>query len=246
MSFADRHVKLLEKCPQAQLVVVGSGEPDDWKAAKARVGGRITGLSEVPDPKRYFEAADIYVNSYPFVSSTSMMEAAGYGLPAVTIFTLPDAARIFGINHVGLVGTSLVARTADAYDTMLERLVVDEAYRAETGEATREAIERLHVPPGWCTSLEAALERVKTLPARTNNACHNAVERPYLGSPDDIHQEIVGAEPNLREIKMIYMGALPLRQRIAQLQRMRADGEVSGSKAMLLLLPEWLKRTIKP
>ena len=62
MSFADRHVKLLEKCPQAQLVVVGSGEPDDWKAAKARVGGRITGLSEVPDPKRYFEAADIYVD----------------------------------------------------------------------------------------------------------------------------------------------------------------------------------------
>ena len=128
---------------------------------------------------------------------------------------------------------------------MLERLVVDEAYRAETGEATREAIERLHVPPGWCTSLEAALERVKTLPPRTNNAA-NALERPYLGSPDDIHQEIVGAEPNLREIKMIYMGALPLRQRIAQLQRMRADGEVSGSKAMLLLLPEWLKRTIKP
>ena len=45
---------------------------------------------------------------------------------------------------------------------------------------------------------------------------------------------------------MIYMGALPLRQRIAQLQRMRRDGEVSGSKALLLLLPEWLKRTIKP
>lgn len=248
LSFADRHVKLLEKCPQAQLIVVGSGEPDDWKAAKARVGGRITGLSEVPDPKRYFEAADIYVDSYPFVSSTSMMEAAGYGLPAVTIFTLPDAARIFGINHVGLVGTSLVARSAEAYDTILERLVVDEAYRAETGEATREAIERLHVPPGWCTSLEAALERVKNLPPRTNRAVttNGIVERPHLGPPDDIHQEIVGAEPNLREIKMIYMGALPLRQRIAQLQRMRRDGEVTGSKAMLLLLPEWLKRTIKP
>lgn len=247
MSFADRHVKLLEKCPQAQLVVVGSGEPDDWKAAKARVGGRITGLSEVPDPKRYFEAADIYVDSYPFVSSTSMIEAAGYGLPAVTIFTLPDAARIFGINHVGLVGTSLVARTAESYDEILERLVVDEAYRAETGEATREAIERLHVPPGWCASLEAALERVKALPTRTNNAATaKTVERPYLGSPDDIHQEIVGAEPNMPEIKMIYMGALPLRQRIAQVQRMRREGEVSGPKSVLLLLPEWLKRTLKP
>ena len=249
MSFADRHVKLLEKYPQAQLVVVGSGEPDDWQAAKARVGGRITGLSEVPDPKRYFEAADIYVDSYPFVSSTSMMEAAGYGLPAVTIFTLPDAARIFGINHVGLVGTCLVARTADEYETMLERLVVDEAFRNEMGEAAREAIERLHVPPGWCSSLEAALERVRSLPARANRAVatNDIVERPYFGSPDDIHQDIVGAAPNLSEIKMIYMGALPLRQRIAQLRGMRRDDEVAGPAAMLrLLLPEWLKRTIKP
>jgi hypothetical protein len=162
---------------------------------------------------------------------------------------LPEAARIFGINHVGLVGTSLVARTADEYDTMLERLVVDEAFRAEKGEATREAIERLHVPPGWCSSLEAALERVRSLPARANRgvATNGIGERPHLGSPDDIHQDIVGAEPNLPEIKMIYMGALPLRQRIAQLRGMRREGEVAGWAATFrLLLPEWLKRAIKP
>ena len=166
------------------------------------------------------------------------MEAAGYGLPAVTIFTLPEAARIFGINHVGLVGTSLVARTADEYDTVLERLVVDEAFRSEKGEATREAIERLHVPPGWCSSLEAALERVRALPARTSraDATNGLVDKPYLGSPDDIHQDIVGAEPNLPEIKMIYMGALPLRQRIAQLSRMRSEREIAGPAATLRLL----------
>ena len=247
LSFADRHVKLLEKHPQARLVVVGSGEPDDWQAAKARVDGRITGLSEVPDPKRYFEAADIYVDSYPFVSSTSMMEAAGYGLPAVTIFTLPDEARIFGINHVGLVGTSLVATTADEYEAMLDRLVVDASFRTEKGEAVRQAIERFHVPSGWRSHLEAAFERVRSLPARVAVATNGIAERPYVGPPDDMHQEIVGAEPVLPEVKMIYMGALPLRQRLAQWSMMRRQGEISGAKAMLrLLLPEWLKRTIKP
>jgi hypothetical protein len=46
---------------------------------------------------------------------------------------------------------------------------------------------------------------------------------------------------------MIYMGALPLRQRIAQLSRMRREREVAGpAAAFRLLLPEWLKRTIKP
>jgi hypothetical protein len=132
---------------------------------------------------------------------------------------------------------------------VLERLVVDEAFRAEKGEATREAIQRLHVPPGWCSSLEAALERVRTLPERANSAVAtiDVVDKPYLGSPDDIHQDIVGAEPNLPEIKMIYMGALPLRQRIAQLSRMRREREIAGPAATFrLLLPEWLKRTLKP
>ena len=158
------------------------------------------------------------------------MEAAGYGLPAVTIFTLPDEARIFGIDHVGLVGTCLVARTADEYEAMLERLIVDDTFRIEKGEAARQAIERLHVPPGWRSSLEAAFERVRSLPARANNAVATNViaERPYLGSPDDIHQDIVGAEPLLSEIKMIYMGALPLRQRIAQWSRMRRQEKLSA------------------
>jgi len=90
---------------------------------------------------------------------------------------------------------------------------------------------------------------VKSLPARANSAVptNDIVDKPCLGSPDDIHQDIVGAEPNLPEIKMIYMGALPLRQRIAQLRRMRREREVTGPGATFrLLLPEWLKRTIKP
>ena len=56
MSFADRHVKLLEKYPQAQLVVVGSGEPDDWQAAKARVGGGALHLSLVDAAQRSLAA----------------------------------------------------------------------------------------------------------------------------------------------------------------------------------------------
>ena len=171
ISFADRHVGLLKKFPKAQLMVVGSGEPDDWQTAKRRVNGRITGLPEQPDPRLYFEAADIYLDSYPFVSSTSMMEAAGYGLPVVTIFTLPEQANIFGINHVGLVGTSLVAKTTQEYDSLLERLVVDTDFRAEKGEAARQAIERFHAPSGWGSHLEAAFQCAVDLPARRQFDC---------------------------------------------------------------------------
>jgi hypothetical protein len=249
MSFADRHVKLLERHPEVQMIVVGSGEPDDWQAAKDRVNGRITGLPEQPDPQRYFEAADIYVDSYPFVSSTSMMEAGGYGLPLVTIFTLPGEARIFGINHVGLVGTSLVAKTVEEYDALLERLVGDPVFREQSGEAARRAVEDFHAPSGWHPHLEAAFRHAAALPVRSAKwvAAAPGVECPNLGPPDDMHQDIVGSEYSAAEIKMIYMGALPFRQRIALWSAMRKRGEILGPSANLrLLLPEWLKRTFKP
>lgn len=249
MSFADRHVKLLEKHPQAQLIVVGSGEPEDWQAAKDRVNGRINGLPEQPDPQRYFEAADIYVDSYPFVSSTSMMEAGGYGLPLVTIFTLPDEARIFGINHVGLVGTSLVAKTVEEYDALLERFVVDPVFREQNGEAARRAVEGFHAPSGWHPHLEAAFRHAMDLPVRSGNwtAAAADIECPNLGPPDSLHQDIFGSEYSTAEIKMVYMGALPFRQRIALWSAMRKRGEILGLAASLrLLLPEWLKRTFKP
>jgi glycosyltransferase involved in cell wall biosynthesis len=249
VSFADRHVRLLEKFPQARLIVVGSGEADDWQAAKKRVNGRITGLPEVPDPRLYFEAADIYVDSYPFVSSTSMMEAAGYGLPVVTIFMLPDEANIFGINHVGLVGTSLVAKTMEEYDAVLERLIVDAVFREQKGEAARRAIELFHAPSGWRSHLEAAFKSAMDLPARTGDltVADPAVERPGLGPPDNLHQDIVGSDYLASEINMVYMGALPLRQRIALWAAMRKRGEVAGVAANFrLLLPEWLKRIVKP
>jgi|SRR5450631_4444615 hypothetical protein len=247
MSFADRHVKLLEKHPQAQMIVVGSGEPDDWQAAKDRVNGRIRGLPEQPDPRRYFEAADIYVDSYPFVSSTSMMEAGGYGLPLVTMFTFPDEARIFGINHVGLVGTSLVAKTIEEYDALLERLVVDPVFREQSGEAARRAVEGFHTPSAWHRHLEAAFKHAMDLPVRSDNwtAAAKSIEFPNLGPPDSLHQDIFGSEYSAAEINMVYMGALPFRQRIALWSAMRKRGEILGLTANLrLLLPEWLKANL--
>src|SRR6185436_1986942 len=74
-----------------------------------------------PNPRIYYEAADIYVDSYPFVSSTSMMEASGHGAPAVSIFTHPDDVRITAINHFALVGNTWQARSFDEYRAILKK-----------------------------------------------------------------------------------------------------------------------------
>jgi glycosyltransferase involved in cell wall biosynthesis len=248
VTYADLHVPLLQKHPNAELLVVGAESPDDWGPAIAAVGGRIKPLSNQSDPSAYYEAGDIYVDSYPFVSSTSMMEAAGYAMPPVTIFTAPDAARIFGINHVGLVGTALVAKSIEEYTSTLSRLISDEPYRKRCGEAARAAIAEKHEPAGWLTHLEAVYKQSGELPPLDNSSMlsGNNIEHPSFDEPDRRHEDMFKSSYPLTEHRKAYMGMVPIRQQLAYWNELRREGAFeNGRQAAAYLLPEWLKRVLK-
>ncbi|MFO1017849.1 MAG: hypothetical protein U1E03_09650 [Hyphomonadaceae bacterium] len=245
-TFADIHADVLEKHPNAMLLVVGAGEPEDWAPVKARFGDRLRSLPEQPQPKIFFEAADIYVDSFPFVSSTSLMEAAGYGTPLVTIFTYPEATRIFGINHVALVGNVMQARSFDEYRGMLSQLIDDPALRERLGTSAKEAVAREHNLPGWMRWLEGVYARALELSALDNRPMLEAVERPSFGEPDIRHEDIFGGNWPTVRVVMSYMGMLPPHQHWAHWQEVRAQGAFSSNgEAASYLLPEWLKRWVK-
>jgi hypothetical protein len=246
VTFADIHAPVLAKHQNAELVVVGAGSPEDWGPASESVGGRIRGVAETPNPKIYFEAADIYVDSYPFVSSTSMMEAAGYGLPLLTLFTAPHAARIFGINHVALVGTAMQATSFDQYREMLSDLIADPALRERAGASAQAAVVKEHNLPGWKRWLEAVYARAAELPRLDNRAMLDATEQPYFGEPDCRHEDIFGGDWPTVRVVVSYMGMLPLHQHWAHWNEVRRQGIYSGPlDAASYLLPEWLKRFVK-
>jgi hypothetical protein len=246
VTFADIHAPVLENNPNATLLVVGAGEPEDWAPVRERVAGRLKSLPEQPNPKVYFEAADIYVDSYPFVSSTSLMEAAGYGLPLVTIFTAPQAARIFGINHVALVGNTQQATSFDEYRRMLTDLIRDPVLRERLGESARIAVRRDHNLPGWKTWLEAVYAKALDLPLLDNRPMLEEIERPYFGEPDCRHQEIFGGAWPTSRVVMSYMSMLPFAQHLAHWKELKAQGAFrSKGEAISNLFPEWLKRRVK-
>ena len=246
VSYADIHAPVLEQHPNAMLMVVGAGEPEDWAPVRARVGDRLRSIPETPNPKVYFEAADIYVDSYPFVSSTSLMEAAGYGLPLATIFTAPEAARIFGINHVALVGNTLQARSFEEYRATLSQLVADPNLRERLGSAAREAVAREHNLPGWTRWLEAVYARALELPPLDNRAMLAEIEQPHTGEPDCRHEDMFGGKWPTMKVFRSYIGMLPLHQLIAHWNEARANGGFrSKGQALNYLLPEWFKRWLK-
>ncbi|HYD88940.1 MAG TPA: hypothetical protein VEA80_15805 [Vitreimonas sp.] len=247
VTFADIHAPLLEKNPEAMLLVVGADDPEDWAPVKARFGDRIRSKPELPSPNIYFEAADIYVDSYPFVSSTSLMEAAGYGLPSVTIFTYPQETRIFGINHVALVGNTLQAASFEEYRALLSELIADPTKRERLGEQARAAVAKEHNTPGWLCWMEAVYARAGELAPLDNRAMLERTEAPQFGEPDWRHEDIFGGNWPIEQFLKSYMGVLPLRQRIAHWRELSAVGAFSsaGNALSHTLLPEWLKRAMK-
>lgn len=248
VSYADFHVETLQRHPHAKLIVVGPGDPADWEEAKAATGGRIVSLAETPDPTVYYEAADIYLDSYPFTSSTSMMEAACYSCPLVTIFVPPARARIMAINHVGL-GQQLTARNYEEYCRLLSELIDDAALRARLGAAVRAEAERFILPPRWTDILNEGYRAAARLP-RLDNADWLAqvpTETPSIGEPDRRHEEIYGDRKFKPEDAMrLYMGMVRMRIRIsAWWYLVTANSFSSVFDAACSLFPTWILRRIK-
>lgn len=245
--YADVHAQVLRKFPRARLMVVGAGEQPDWAPAIQSVGGRIEALT-ARDPKPYFEAADIYLDSYPFCSATSMMEAAGYGLPCITRFILPAGARICGMDHPGLLGPLIEVNNDADYQARLSELILDSDLRQSVGAAMSASVERSNVPPGWSQYLEAAYAQVLALPRPDGHEIFaEGPEQPCLGEPDIRIEDIYGYQRHIpHHLLMEHLSRLSLSQRLRDWAVVGKAGTFAGPKeAMRCLLSEWIVRIIK-
>ena len=246
-TYADRFVEILRSNPNAKLYVVGSGMPSGWEEAQKATNGAIVGLAETPDPSRYFEAADIYVDSYPFSSSTSLMEAAGYGLPLVTLFLAPDEARLVGINHLGLIGGIHQARTEEEWEAEIVRLVQDADYRAERSQQATDAV-RIAQPTDWRNWLEKAYQDTLDLPPVPPDGVtlRDGPDQLHLGEPDLRHEDMYGSEADIDDYIRDFTGMLPIGARIRTITRLNKEGAIhSPLQAVKLLAPEWLKSRLR-
>ncbi len=248
VTFAAPHVCLLKKYPKAQLLVVGAGERPDWQTDCAAVEGRIKPLPETSETRTYFEAADIYVDSFPFVSSTSMMEAAGLGVPLVSRFYGEPEARIFAINHPGIDKPTLHGASEQEYVAHLDRLISDPVLREAKGKEARDAVLYYHTPPSWLNFIERAYSLAEQLPP-TDPVAHFApgeVEVFSHGEPDRSMYEVFGfnRESPVRMLRW-YLGLMPLEQRLsAWLKIQHAGAFDSPREALRLLAPNWLVRRL--
>lgn len=141
ISFADAHVQLLERHDRAVLLVIGPGDSEDWSAAIQQTQGRIKVLGHTSDTAVFYQAADIYVDSFPWHSNTSLLEAGCYGLPLVSYFPYSsNKGNVLSADMPGLTGNLISVHDLDEYTAVLLRLVKNEEFWLTLGEATRKKL----------------------------------------------------------------------------------------------------------
>jgi hypothetical protein len=161
----------IRESPRATLLAVGPDPTDGpWAALAREVPGRVLVPGAQPDPSVYLDAADIHLDSFPFSSITSMLEAATRDVPIVASRAYAGMSRL--MSSTGPLD-DVVAGAADtaSYHRELGRLIDDAGLRARTGARTGEAVRSRHGSAAWRVHLPSIYDRARAVaPVRTRSA----------------------------------------------------------------------------
>jgi glycosyltransferase involved in cell wall biosynthesis len=241
VNFADAHIPLLSKYNNAVLVVIGPGNSENWSAAVEQTQGRIKIFSEREDTAVFYQAADIYVDSFPIASNTSLLEAGSYGLPLITRYPYSDACSIIGGDSPGIDGNLLRARNLEEYTAILSRLVENEELRLTIGEETRKCIVEIHMESNWQKSLEDIYTKATTLPKITVKS--QSKDEMFLGEPDVLLTRVYWhacGQGHIDPENLKKWCMMPFPQRFVFWIKLIKKHGLRRKASIDILLPQWL------
>ena len=211
VNFAQAHVPLLNKYQNAILIIIGAGDSgEDWSDAIALTQGRIRVLGETKDTAKFYQAADIYVDSFPFVSITSLLEAGSYSVPLVSRYPYDsDDCGVLGSDMPGLADNLIRVKDLEEYTQVLAKLVEDEELRLSLGEATRSKIAANHWGENWQRILESVYHQAVTVSRQTTISDGGA--EMSLGEPDVFLPSVNGIQ--VCTVIHWHLSLMPWRQR---------------------------------
>lgn len=152
LDFIATASRLLERNPAARLFVVGETLAGMADELAARPSDRLQFCGVVEDPSLYRAAADVFLETFPFGSQTSVLEAALAGVPIVPACSPLHPLLVAHDDSLADVLTS----PADpaAYIVAAERLIQNPDLRRATGPTLQERVAADHVGDNWTRHLE--------------------------------------------------------------------------------------------
>lgn len=224
VGFLELVTPVLKKFGSSALFAIGPNAEGAWKSASAEVDGRVVALGPRWNNDLYFAAADIYLDSVPFSSITSLLEAGSQGLPVVGLERSTES-QLLGAGAPGIEGVIELARDGEAYRDTLSRLIEDEEYRRHSGRRLQAQILARHTGEGWLDSLRATYS---ALDGSLGRGCMKEDEdRFHTGELDQALARLYAHafEPRrAHDLIRNYVGALPYGSRISVTRKLHRAG----------------------
>jgi glycosyltransferase involved in cell wall biosynthesis len=158
-NFYATAAKILDQHPEASLYLLGVSEAEAREQSGGSVHGRLYPLGPLDDAAAYQLAADVYLEGFPFGSSTALLEATLAGVPAVPAFA--PAFELIATHDDAL--TDLLRTPADEgeYIAAVSQFIRDAEVRRRVGAECRERLLNSHTGAGWLERLERVYRQVE-------------------------------------------------------------------------------------
>jgi glycosyltransferase involved in cell wall biosynthesis len=151
--FVSTANKILDRERTAHLYVVGESEAGISPYLRCSLHDRLHFVGSVEDPSRYRSAADIYLESFPFGSQTSVLEAALHGIPIVPAYA--PLFKLLVANDDAIQDLLQNPHDEQEYLERVDLLIRDPQQRVALGESLRDRLLIDHVAEGWLDRLAA-------------------------------------------------------------------------------------------
>jgi hypothetical protein len=154
---------VIRQCPRATLLAVGPDPTEEPWADLVRDGsGRVIVPGLRSDPSPYLDAADVYLDSFPFASITSMLEAATRDLPVLTSRRHVGTTRL--MSCAGPLDDVVIGAADTAtYRRRLRGLIADDALRSRAGTETGAATRIRHGRAAWRSCLRSVYDQAQVV-----------------------------------------------------------------------------------
>lgn len=156
LDFFETALSTLKDLPDAYILAVGPAEDEHWRRAAAMSGSRIRAYGKQnPVRPEFHQAADIYIEGFPFGSTTALLESGIRGIPVV--LAPAQCPPPYGSDGVSLDAVVERSPSLDAYKQQILQLAKNPDLRRERGAAVAAAIRQHHTGEGWFHYLESAV-----------------------------------------------------------------------------------------
>lgn len=174
-SLAEALAGILRADPRLLYMAVGAG-PDYANAAEfSDVRQQVLAIAETPHTADFYAGADIYIDTFPFASVTSLFEAGLYRLPLLTRYEFGPGCEVLGADSIGFDRSIQRATTAAEFAAAIRRFAESPALRAAVGDAARAEIESTNIGDAWSAELSRCYAQLFAIPRREDAAPLQAV-----------------------------------------------------------------------